>query len=72
MPGSDIITLIAQNGGLLGAFIFSVWMINKVWEARLDEAKRNAAAESEMRAQMQDALNRNTEAMTRLCERLEK
>ena len=72
MQVGEMIALIAQSGGLLGLSIFAIWMLNKGWEARLAEEKRHSAVESQTRQQMQDALNRNTEVMTRLCERLDK
>jgi uncharacterized protein YeeX (DUF496 family) len=68
----DIVTLVAQTSGVMGLALFSIWMLNKVWESRLDEAKRYAAEIAEQRRDLSAALNRNTEVMTRLCERLEK
>lgn len=68
----ELIPLIAQTGGLLGLAIFTVFMLNKVWEARLDEAKKNACALADQRREVVAALQRNTEVMTRLCERLER
>lgn len=68
----DIVTLVAQSGGLLGLSVFSIWMLCKVWEARLDEAKKHADDIAEQRREVIEALKRNTEVMTKLCERLEK
>jgi hypothetical protein len=68
----DIVTMVAQTGGVMGLALFSIWMLNKVWEARLDEAKRYAADVAEQRRELSDAVNRNTEAMTRLCARLDR
>jgi hypothetical protein len=73
MMGVDqLIPLIAQTGGLLGLSIFAIFMLNKVWESRLDEAKKNACAIADQRREVLEALQRNTEVMTRLCERLDK
>jgi hypothetical protein len=72
LPDPSIVNLVAQTGGLLGLAVFAIWMLNRVWESRLDEAKRNAREILEMRNETRDALNRNTEVMTRLCERLER
>jgi uncharacterized membrane protein len=69
---AELIPLIAQTGGLLGLAIFAIFMLNKVWCERLEEAKKNAAEIAEQRRELLDALHRNTEVMTRLCERLEK
>lgn len=70
MELTQVATLIAQHGGLLGLSIFAIWMLNKVWEARLAEAERHAQAEFEMRCAVLDALNRNTKALAQLRERL--
>ena len=68
----DIVTLVAQTGGLLGLSIFAIWMLGKVWEARLDEVKRHAETIGAFRRELLDALQRNTEVITRICERLDK
>lgn len=70
MEVAQVATLIAQHGGLLGLSVFAIWMLNKVWEARLEEAERHAKAEYEMRIAVLDALNRNTKALAELRERL--
>jgi len=64
----DIVNIVAQTGGTLGLAVFAIWMLNRVWELRLEEAKRNAACERERTDQVLQALEHNTEAMTRLSE----
>lgn len=68
--GIDIVALIANTGGTLGLAIFAIWRLNCVWGLRLEEAQRNAATEREARQAVQDALNRNTEVLQKLCVRL--
>lgn len=68
----DIVQLIAQTGGTLGLAIFAIFMLNRVWELRLEEAKSNAASERERADQMRDALDRNTQVMTRVVDLVER
>lgn len=49
--------------------VFAMWRLNEVWKARLDEAQRYANEVREQRQELLGALNRNTEALVRLCER---
>ena len=66
----EMIGLIAQHGGLLGLALFAIWMLNKVWESRLSEAKANAEDKAIQRQELLDVVKANTAAMTRLCERI--
>jgi len=68
----DIVNIVAQTGGTLGLAVFAIWMLNRVWELRLEEAKRNAACEAQRADQVQQALERNTTVMTRLVEIVER
>ena len=70
MPAVDLVTLIAQHGGTLGLAIFAIWMLNKVWELRLEETKRYANDLREMNCEMRDAIDRNTSAWMRMMERV--
>ncbi len=72
MPVEQLIPLIAQTGGLLGLSIFAIFMLNKVWESRLDEARKNAKDIADQRREVLEALQRNTEVITRICERLDR
>lgn len=72
MTAADIITLVAQHGGLLGLSVFAIWMLNRVWELRLEEAKRNALCERDRADQVRQALEGNTKAMVRLIEIVER
>lgn len=69
---ANIISLIANAGGTLGLAVFAIWMLNRVWELRLDEAQQNATTEREAREAVQDALNRNTDVLRELCTRLQR
>jgi len=68
----DIVELIAQTGGTLGLAVFAIWMPNRVWELRLEEAKRNALCEQQRTDQVREALESNTKAMIRLIEMVER
>lgn len=71
----DIVELIAQTGGTLGLAVFAIFMLNRVWELRLEEAQRHIDCQKLMSLQVREALDRNTEVMTRLVgivERLER
>ena len=68
----DIVNIVAQTGGTLGLAVFAIWMLNRVWELRLEEAQRNAACETQRAESMQQALERNTTVMTRLVEIVER
>ena len=37
----DIVTLVAQNGGVLGLALFAIWMLNRVQEDRLKQSERH-------------------------------
>ena len=42
MADGGIVELIASTGGTLGLAIFAIWMLNRVWELRLEEKDRHA------------------------------
>lgn len=69
---TDIVTLIANTGGTLGLAIFAIYMLNKTWKDRLDEEKRNTAHARDMWQCTKDALEKNTEVITKLLERIDK
>jgi hypothetical protein len=68
MPFDQVFALIVEQTAPAALAIFSMWMLNRVWEDRLEEAKRNAHEIDQLRIETLAALNRNTEAITRLCE----
>ena len=47
-------------------------MLNRVWELRVEEAKRNAKCEQQRSDQVRMALDSNTAAMVRLVEIVER
>ncbi len=67
----DIVTLVANTGGTLGLGIFAIWMLNRVWEARLIEERAHAQTVKTIWEATHAALVKNTEAITLLNERLE-
>lgn len=66
----DIVNLVAQHGGTLGLAIFAIWMLNKVWELRLEEVQRYSKQLEDINCQVRDAINRNTEAWITMMERV--
>lgn len=68
----DIVELIAQTGGTLGLAVFAIFMLNRVWELRLEEAQRHIDCQKLMSGQVREALDRNTEVMTRLVDIVER
>lgn len=72
MPAAEVVELIAQNGAVFALAIVTFWMLNRVWELRLEEAKRNAQSERDRTDQVRQALESNTKAMVRLVEIVER
>jgi hypothetical protein len=81
MPATDIITLIGQHGSTLGLALFAIWMLNRVWQDRLETEKRHGHervdAEKQYSEQTksmyeatQRALESNTRVITRLSEQM--
>ena len=68
MGFDQVIKVIIDNAGVLGLAIFAIWMLNKTWESRLEEAKRYAKEVDEVRRELLDALNRNTAVLSQFCE----
>lgn len=60
-----------EQGAAMALAIFSMWMLNRTWESRLEEAKRYAGEIADQRRALLEALNRNTEAITKICEKAE-
>lgn len=65
----EIIEIIGSTGGTLGLAIFAIYILNKVWELRLEDVARYAEELREMNCEMKDAINRNTEAWLTMMER---
>ena len=66
-----LVKVLFEQSAPVALAVFAMWMLNRTWEARLEEAKRHADEIGEQRRELLLALNRNTEALTRLCERAE-
>ena len=69
MTIEQILGLLIEQTAPVVLAVFAMWRLDKVWEARLEEARHHAEEVMEQRRELLDALNRNTEALTRLCER---
>lgn len=63
---------IVGQAGVGGLAAFALFLLNAVWKQRVEDEKQNASQINEMRKQTLDALQRNTEVVTRLVERLDK
>jgi hypothetical protein len=72
MTVAEIISLIANAGGSLGLAVFAIWMLNRVWEARLNEEKRHSDEMRQVWEQTRVALEANTKVLTQLSNRLER
>jgi hypothetical protein len=72
MTEINLITLIAQSSGTLGLAIFTIWMLNRVWEDRCKSAERYAADLRSMWDQTRMVVEENTTAIVRLMEKLDR
>jgi len=70
VSAKDIIDLALNTGGVVALAAFAIWMLNQVWSARLEEQKRHTQQITQMWEDTRKALDANTEAITRLLERL--
>jgi len=66
MPFDQIIGLIIDETASIALAVFAMWMLNRTWEARLEDSKHYAETIAEQRRELLEALNRNTEAVTML------
>lgn len=72
MELGEIIQTIFDNGGMLGLSLVCLWMLNQVWKDRLSTEKANGNHwEIEAKAN-REVIQANTQAITQLCERLER
>lgn len=72
MNGLDLISLVANTGGVLGLAIFTMFMLDRVWKDRCAAIERYAADVRSMWDQTKDVVEANTMAMTRLMEKLDR
>jgi hypothetical protein len=72
MTEASLITLIAQTGGTMALAIFTIWMLNRVWEDRIKCAERYATDLRAMWDQMRTVIEENTTAIVRLTENLDR
>lgn len=64
-----IMSIVLEQATPVALAVFAMWMLDRVWNARLQEATRHAEQIDAMRGETLKALQQNTEAITRLCER---
>ena len=67
MGFDQIVGLVIEQTAPVALAVFAMWMLNRTWEARLEDGKQYTAAIVAQRGELLDALNRNTEAITKLC-----
>ena len=70
MSPKDIVDLALNTGGVVALAAFAIWMLNQVWAARLEEQKRHTEQIAQMWEETRKTLDANTEAITKLLERL--
>ena len=66
-----IIDTVIQQGGIFGLAVFAMWWLNRVWGQLLETEKRHGEERERLWDMTRQALERNTEAMTRLAEKLQ-
>jgi Na+(H+)/acetate symporter ActP len=66
----QVVKLVFEQSAPLAMAVFAMWMLNRTWESRLQEATRYAQEIAEQRRELVDALKGNTEALTRVCQML--
>ncbi len=69
MTLDTVMSVILEQASPLALAVFSMWMLDRVWNARLHEATRHAEQIDETRKETLKALQQNTVAITLLCER---
>ena len=67
----EVFKIIMDSGGTFGLAIFSIYILNKVWELRLEDTKRYAEEVRELRNATYRALENNTKVMQMLIAKLE-
>jgi hypothetical protein len=67
MGFDQIVKIVIEQTAPVALAVFSMWMLNRTWEARIEEARRYAGELSELRRETLEALKQNTAAVTRLC-----
>jgi len=66
----QVVRLIVEQSAPIAMAIFAMWMLNRTWESRLQEATRYALEITEQRRELIEALKGNTEALTKVCQML--
>ena len=66
----DIVSLIAQSSGMMGLAIFAIWVLNHVWEDRVRQEARHAETINALWLETKEALEQNTQVITKLLERM--
>lgn len=73
MDIAPLVTEVLTSSGPLAALaIVTLWMLNRVWRDRLDSERKHGEQIAQLLEQAHNTIERNTEAMTRLSERLGK
>ena len=68
---TNIVDMILNSGGVFGLAIFAIWMLNRVWQLRMEERERYADSTRQMWDATYRALENNTNALRALAEKIE-
>lgn len=71
-PIVEIIAQLVDASGMAALAVFSIWILNRVWNDRVEAEKRHSEEMKRVSDELRDVVVNNTEAMTRLCERIDK
>lgn len=72
MTLEQIITLALDKGGVVGVALLALWLLNESWKLRTADVKHYAEQYRGDAILMREVLKENTEAITKLMERLAK
>ena len=67
MGFDQILGIMIEQTAPVALAIFAMWMLNRTWNARMEDGKQYTTAIIAQRGELLAALNRNTEAITILC-----
>lgn len=66
----DVFKSILDIGGMAGLAVFSMYWLNRVWQSRIEEEKAHSQQIEAVWKETRDVIRGNTEALTKICERL--
>lgn len=72
MTFAEIVRLVLGESATLALAVVSLWMMDRTWKARVEDARKTTDRSEKREDLMRDALDRNTEAWARMLERVQK